>query len=131
MAHSPSAGGAPLVTPAPPADLATESDYYRTVIDAAHILGWRVAHFRPARTTKGWRTAVQGDGKGFPDFVLVHAGAGRVWFVELKRGIARLSPEQEQWGEALSRAGAVYRVVSCPTQLGQFLQDLADTVRPM
>jgi hypothetical protein len=110
---------------------ATEADFYPTVIEAARILGWRVAHFRPAMSKRGWRTPVQGDGKGFVDFVLVHAGAGRVWFVELKRGNAPLAPEQQQWGEALTRAGAVYRLVRCPAELPSFLQDMADTVRPM
>jgi len=111
--------------------LANESQFYPTVIDAARLLGWLPAHFRPARTAKGWRTAVQGDGKGFPDFVLAHAGAGRVWFVELKLDKAKLTREQILWGETLVRAGAVYRTVYCPSGLPMFLQDLADAVRPL
>jgi hypothetical protein len=107
-----------------------EVECYRTVIEAAHICGWLVAHFRPARTAHGWRTAVQGDGKGFPDFVLVHGGARRVWFVELKRDGAKLSDEQRRWGETLLAAGVVWRTVHVPSELHDFVQDLADTVRP-
>ena len=111
---------------APPA---TETDFYPTVIDAARLAGWCCAHFRPALTKHGWRTAVQGDGKGFPDFVLVHP-VGRVWFVELKLRGAYMTPEQRQWGETLLRAGAVYRVVHVPDEINRFVQDLADAVRP-
>lgn len=120
------AAGAPLIPPAP---AASEADFYATVIDAARLSGWRTAHFRPAQTKYGWRTAVQGDGKGFPDFVLVHP-VGRVWFVELKVTGAYMSPEQRQWGETLLRAGAVYRVVRVPDDIGHFVQDLVDAVRP-
>jgi hypothetical protein len=30
------------------------------VIELAKLRGWRTAHFRPARTAHGWRTAVLG-----------------------------------------------------------------------
>ena len=109
--------------------LAHERDYYATVIDAARVAGWMSAHFRPAWTRHGWRTAVQGDGKGFPDFVLVHPG-GRVWFVELKLDGARLTPQQADWGQVLLQAGALFRVVHVPSGLGTFCQDLVDSVRP-
>ena len=81
----------------------TEADLQSAVMDAARILGWRRAHFRPAQTSKGWRTPVSGDGKGFPDLVLVRE---RVLFVELKGHGGRVSPEQHAWLEALDRAGA-------------------------
>lgn len=79
-----------------------EADLHRGVIETAQLLGWRVAHFRPARTAHGWRTPVEADGKGFPDLVLVR---DRVVFVELKCGRNRLSPEQDAWLEALKLAG--------------------------
>lgn len=116
--------------PRPAVPLVHETAFYPTVIDAAHVAGWRVAHFRPAQTKHGWRTAVQGDGKGFPDFVLVHGGAARVWFVELKVDGARLSDDQRAWGETLIASGAVFRTVHCPSGLQTFLQDLIDAVRP-
>jgi len=79
-----------------------ESDLHRGVIEAAQLLGWKAAHFRPARTAHGWRTPVEADGKGFPDLVLVR---DRVVFAELKCGRNKLSPEQEAWLEALRQAG--------------------------
>lgn len=81
----------------------TEADWQTTVIDLAHALGWRVAHFRPARTNQGWRTPVAADGKGFPDLVLTR---DRVIFVELKSQTGRLSHEQMVWLEQLDQAGA-------------------------
>lgn len=47
-------------------------------------------------------TAVQGDGAGFPDLVLVRE---RVVWVELKSDIGVLSDEQEIWIAMLHRAG--------------------------
>lgn len=74
----------------------------------ARVLGWRVAHFRPAQTKRGWRTAVAGDGAGFPDLVLVHRAKERVIFAELKSQRGKLAPEQVEWREALLAAGVEY-----------------------
>jgi len=105
--------------------LATERDYEHTILGAAKILHWRSAHFRPARTNRGWRTPVGGDGAGFPDLVLIHPKAGFVWFVEIKRDDNRnLEPAQKEWREALIAAGAVHRVVFVPSGLDAFLEDL-------
>jgi len=60
----------------------------------AQFCGWRVAHFRPAKTDKGWRTACQYDAKGFPDLVMVR---DRLVFVEIKRKVESLSTEQKLW----------------------------------
>lgn len=81
----------------------TEADFLEQVIDLARILGWRVAHFRPAFSSRGWRTPVQGDGVGFPDLVLV--GRGRVIAAELKRETGVASPEQLDWLTAFTDAG--------------------------
>jgi hypothetical protein len=54
------------------------------VIDLPHLLGWRAAHFRPARTATGWRTPVAADGAGFPDLVPAKSGLP-VIFAETKR----------------------------------------------
>ena len=80
-----------------------ESLWQRTVIDAAHLTGWRVAHFRPARTAQGWRTPVAADGCGFPDLVL--ARPGEALAVELKSDTGRLTRYQEVWLELLAGAG--------------------------
>lgn len=76
----------------------SEPEFQAAVIEAARLLGWRVAHFRPARTRRGWRTPVQGDGRGFPDLVAVHPGRGVLLVRELKAGgRAKLSREQAAW----------------------------------
>ena len=75
--------------------LVKESDFQEWLIGLAHYYRWRIAHFRPARTEKGWRTAVSGDGKGFPDCVLVRPP--RLIIAELKSLTGKLSPEQEVW----------------------------------
>jgi hypothetical protein len=80
----------------------SESAWQSQFIDMAHLFGWRLAHFRPAKTQRGWRTPVQGDGKGWPDNVLVRE---RVIFVELKRVGGKLSTEQQEWQDWLEQAG--------------------------
>ena len=62
----------------------SETAFQQQVIDLAHYTGWVVAHFRAARTEKGWRTPVAADGAGFPDLVLVNRSQKRVLYVELK-----------------------------------------------
>ena len=95
---------------APPLTI-SEAAFQQQFIDLAHWLGWLVAHFRPARTAKGWRTPVAADGKGFPDNVLCRE---RTIYVELKCGSGRPSPEQKEWIAALKAAGEeVY--VWCPS----------------
>lgn len=80
----------------------TEDEFIEQVIDLAHLLQWKSAHFRAARTTSGWRTAVSGDGKGFCDLLLAR---DRVVYAELKVGKGRLSPEQKAWSDVLKHAG--------------------------
>ena len=75
-----------------------ESEFQDQVIELAHMHGWRVAHFRPAQTAKGWRTPVSADGKGFPDLVM--ARRGYKIFAELKVN-AKLSDDQRLWLDAL------------------------------
>lgn len=82
-----------------------EEEFLFTVIEYAQAQGWRVAHFRPAKTAKGWRTAVQADGKGFPDLVLVRE---RVLFAELKTEEGQMTPAQKDWLSALMTANAGY-----------------------
>lgn len=79
-----------------------EADFQRQVLEAATRLGWRTAHFRPAQNARGqWRTPVAGDGKGFPDLVLVR---DRIIFAELKTDSGRVRPDQRDWLDALSMA---------------------------
>ena len=78
----------------------TEAGFQKTVLEFAKMHGWRTAHFRPARVIgkngkTEWRTAVSGDGKGFPDLILVRAA--RIVFAELKVPPNKPSDEQEDW----------------------------------
>jgi VRR-NUC domain-containing protein len=77
-----------------------EAELQRAVIECAHRYQWLVAHFRTALMQSGkWATPVQGDGKGFPDLVLVRRG--RLLFVELKSKGRKTTPEQNTWLSAL------------------------------
>jgi hypothetical protein len=81
----------------------TEAELQASVIELAHLLKWKCAHFRPAMNSHGrWQTAVQGDGVGFPDCVLVR---DRVVFCELKAHKGRLSDAQSVWLDELELAG--------------------------
>jgi hypothetical protein len=80
----------------------SEDDLLTSVLDLAKVLKLRSAHFRPARTATGWRTAVSGDGKGWPDIAL----AGRRLLVrELKDMRGKPTTDQALWIAALDRAG--------------------------
>ena len=82
-----------------PIAVESERAFQAKFIHLARLYRWRVAHFRPAQTRHGWRTAVQGDGVGFPDLVLVRPP--RLLFVELKSDKGKLTHEQMQWWFAL------------------------------
>ena len=80
----------------------SEDDLLASILDACARLRLRTAHFRPAWTERGYRTAVSGDGKGFPDLVI--AGR-RVAYRELKVGRNKPTAEQDAWLAALTDAG--------------------------
>ncbi len=79
----------------------TERELLENVIELAHLLGWKVAHFRPAKTEKGWRTPCQADAKGFPDLTLIKGK--RTIFAELKSDKGVLTFEQDRWIKALKQ----------------------------
>ena len=80
----------------------TEADLLDSVLDLCKLYGLRTAHFRPARTEHGWRTPVAGDGKGWPDVVIVGT---RLLVRELKDATGKLTREQILWLDALRMAG--------------------------
>lgn len=82
----------------------TEDAFKDQVLDLARAFKWRTAHFRPGLTRSGqWVTAVQGDGKGFPDLVLVRGPTLIV--AELKVGRNKPTREQTAWLQAFELAG--------------------------
>jgi hypothetical protein len=80
----------------------TGDELTRTILEAAAVTGWRATHFRPARTSRGWRTPLSGD-TGFPDLVLARRAI--VLAPEVKGDGDRLRPEQRAWLDSLG-AGA-------------------------
>jgi VRR-NUC domain len=86
------------VTSITPPQKMSEAELLECVLQTAALFGWRSAHFRPAMTKHGWRTAVSGDGKGWPDLVLVR---DRLLFVELKSARGSLSADQKAWRDSL------------------------------
>lgn len=91
----------------------TEAQFLRQVLQLAKLHGWRTAHFRPGMRRSGkWETAVQGDGKGFPDLILVKGA--RLLAVELKVGTRQPTPEQQGWLAALRQVPGVYDQVWYP-----------------
>lgn len=96
------AARAPITLPA----AYSEAQFTTWVIELAQRCGWRVTHFRPARTAKGYRTAVQGH-VGFPDIAL--ARDGDVLFPELKTDKGRLSADQQAWQTHLGALAVVWR----------------------
>lgn len=86
----------------------TGKELQANIIELANILGYRVAHFRAARTKHGWATPVGADGRGFPDLVLI--GRGQSLYREIKGDGDRLRAEQVQWGAVLQQNGADWAV---------------------
>ena len=82
----------------------SEKIFTAQIIRMCQMFNWKVAHFRPAMTKRGkWVTAVQGDGAGFPDLVLIRDS--RPIFAELKSAKGKLTAGQEAWLKAASNAG--------------------------
>lgn len=98
----------------------TEHEFQSAIIELARLLGYRVAHFRPAKTAHGWRTAVAADGKGYPDLTM--AKPGRLIFAECKSAAGRLADEQRAWISVLAAAGTEVYVWQAGTTT---MQDVA------
>ena len=88
----------------------SEDDFLSWLIATAHMLGWKIVHFRASRTgrvdSKGrpiYRTAVQGDGEGWVDCELWRE---RIIHAELKSETGPLEPEQRLRRDELIAAGA-------------------------
>lgn len=84
----------------------SERDLLDAVLSLCKLYGWHTLHIRPARTDKGWRSPLQGDGVGFPDIFAVRGD--RQVAVELKGAGGRVTPEQQAWLNALSDHAETY-----------------------
>jgi hypothetical protein len=86
-----------------------ELQFQKTVTAFAHLNGWKVASFRPARVLRHgqetYETPVSADGAGFPDLVLVHRRRGLLVVAELKIGKNRPTPKQRDWLQCFTAAG--------------------------
>lgn len=80
----------------------SEDELKKSVLDLCKLLHLRTAHFRPAMTSKGYRTPVEGDGKGWPDLIIC---GKRLIIRELKQQAKYPSPDQRLWIAALTVAG--------------------------
>lgn len=76
----------------------SETAFASQVEDLLKLFGWRWTHFRPAWSSKGYRTPIKGH-KGFPDYCAVRPP--RLIFAELKDQYSKPTPEQEAWLEDL------------------------------
>ncbi len=96
----------------------SEDEFTEQVIAIAHWYKWRCAHFRPARTNKGWRTAMQGD-VGYPDLSL--ARGSRIILAELKAEDGKYRDGQREWADAIGPV--VYRLWR-PSDLHEIKEEL-------
>ena len=91
----------------------SEDNLLQAVVEAASLLGWRWHHIR--RSDK----AVQMGHAGFPDLLLVREH--RLVSIELKTHKGRVTPEQQEWLDAL-RAAGVQTLVIRPSDLDWLLR---------
>ncbi len=99
-----------------------EEAFMQQILEAAKLFGWRSAHFRPAMTMKGPRTAVGGDGKGFPDLLLIRGK--RMIVAELKCGKNQPSEEQKRWLAAFDDLPEVVVVCWRPEMWDEIVAEL-------
>ena len=89
----------------------SEAEFQRAVIDTAKAFRWKVAHYRPAKTDKGWRTPLEGHA-GCPDLIL--ARNGHVLLVELKSAAGKPTPSQAAWLQEAGSNGRLWRPKDWP-----------------
>ena len=113
-------------------DGVSEREFLDSIIETAHDLGWRVAHFRPAQTEKGWRTAVQADGVGFPDLIMLkRLGDNTVKCVvaELKSEQSRPpTPDQVAWLELFKDVKQIHVALVKPSDIEAIVIELGGLV---
>jgi|SRR3990167_8236494 len=80
----------------------SEAAFATTIEQLLDMFGWRWMHSRPAKTDRGWRTALSGT-EGFPDYLAVRGD--RLLVAELKSDDGELSIEQYFWLKEMAEAG--------------------------
>jgi len=79
----------------------SEADLQNTIVEAARLGGWLVAHHPDSRRAIS---------AGLPDLVMVHPdGTIAMWEIKTARG--KLNSAQVVWQQALTRSACDYRVV--------------------
>ena len=108
-----------MIKPKPP----TGTQIQDQLIELGQTLGWRVAHFKPARLQSGnWVTPFTADGKGFPDLVMVKDGKILAW--ECKSTYEKVKPDQMLWLEAFATIEACDSRIVRPTDVDECIKIL-------
>jgi hypothetical protein len=86
----------------------TERQFQDEVIDYAHLMGYKVAHFRTVRVQRAdgscyYCTPAVADGEGWVDLVICKPP--KIFFVELKVGRNKPTEAQLMWHDLLERCG--------------------------
>lgn len=86
-----------------------ESEIQREIavwLAARGVLFWRCNLGGVRRSGKGFTSNPM---RGFPDLAgIMGCGTGRLFTIEVKTKVGRLSPEQERWRAVLEAKGVVY-----------------------
>jgi hypothetical protein len=110
-------------------ELQSEQQFQDAVAAMARYLGWKVAHFRPARAAKGWRTLAQYDAAGYPDLTMCRPP--RVIFAEMKSQRGLVSSRQKEWLTSLGECPAIESYVWRPADWRDIEQILARDPRQL
>lgn len=86
----------------------TERQFQAAIVQLARTAGWRVYHTHDSRRSEA----------GFPDLVLVHAKRRQLLFMEVKSERGRLSKDQREWLDDLSKATLTAGGVVRPSDWG-------------
>ena len=119
----------------------SETAFSSQVFDLLNLFQWRWCHIRPAFSSKGYRTPIQGHdpdgfkGKGLPDIIAVKellSGEVVTLFAELKSEDGKLELAQRRWIELLIRTrGSAFTFIWIPSQFEQIVEVLQSEGLPI
>lgn len=89
----------------------SEDEFRAQVNDVARLYGWDWMFVKPLRAAGGiWKTPTFGTlGKGWPDTMFFRLRDGRILFVEFKRELGKVEPDQERVLEYLRSLAGMNR----------------------